>query len=94
MIGSFLIAYPTPHTGGVLVFSKDDKSWFLDSGSLLPPPPTTLIAYAAFSSDTDHEVLPVTSGHRVTVNTISTSRPAAARTATMNYKSLNGANVR
>jgi hypothetical protein len=67
MFGSLVIAYPTPHVGGVLRFTKDDKSWSLDSGADLTAQQEPSIAYAVFFSDTDHEVLPVTSGHRVTV---------------------------
>jgi hypothetical protein len=33
MIGLLLITYPTPHAGGTLILSKDDRSWSLDSGS-------------------------------------------------------------
>jgi hypothetical protein len=52
---------------GEPLFFKDDNSWTLDSGSLLAHQPTTWIAYAVFFSDTNHEVLPVTSGYRVMV---------------------------
>jgi hypothetical protein len=66
MFGSLVVVYPTAHTGGVLQFTKDKKSWSLDSGADLAEKESS-IAYAVFFSDVDHEVLPVTSGHRVTV---------------------------
>jgi hypothetical protein len=67
MFGSLVIAYPTPHAGGTLRFSKGEKTWDLDSATLLAQLQEPSLAYAVFFSDTDHEVLPVTSGHRVTI---------------------------
>jgi hypothetical protein len=66
MFGSLVIAYPTAHTGGALRFVKGDKTWSIDSGAVLAGKKNS-VAYAVFFSDTEHEVLPVTSGHRVTV---------------------------
>jgi hypothetical protein len=42
------------------------RSWSLDFGADLDGKEPS-IAYAVFFSDADHEVLPVTSGYRVTV---------------------------
>jgi hypothetical protein len=67
MFGSLVIAYPTPHAGGALRFSKGDKTWSLDSATMLAEQREPAIAYAVFFSDTEHEVLPVTSGHRITI---------------------------
>jgi hypothetical protein len=67
MFGSLVIAYPTAHVGGVLRFVKGDKTWSLESGAELASQPERSIACAVFFSDTEHEMLPITSGHRVTV---------------------------
>jgi hypothetical protein len=66
MFGSLVIVYPTAHSGGVLRFTQNEKNWSLDSGSDLAGKGPS-IAYAVFFGDVDHEVLPVTSGCRVTV---------------------------
>jgi hypothetical protein len=62
-----VIAFPTPHEGGALVFRHAEKEWTLDSGALLGKQMSPHIAYATFFSDVEHEVLPVISGHRVTI---------------------------
>jgi hypothetical protein len=67
MFGSLVIAFPTPHEGGALVFRHAEKEWTLDSGALLGKQTSPHIAYATFFSDVEHEVLPVVSGHRVTI---------------------------
>ncbi|KAG7097990.1 hypothetical protein E1B28_005298 [Marasmius oreades] len=69
MFGSLVIVFPTPHTGGQLVLRHDDKEHNFDSGTVLSnsPSPNDTIAYIAFFSDVEHEVLPVTSGHRITL---------------------------
>ncbi|KAG7090307.1 hypothetical protein E1B28_011905 [Marasmius oreades] len=69
MFSSLVIVFPTPHTGGQLVLRHDDKEHNFDSGTVLSnsPSPNDTIAYVAFFSDVEHEVLPVTSGHRVTL---------------------------
>jgi hypothetical protein len=67
MFGSLVIALPAPHTGGVLSFAHGNRTWALDSGALLGQATEPSIAYAVFFSDVDHEVLPVTSGHRITL---------------------------
>ncbi|KAG7090305.1 hypothetical protein E1B28_011903 [Marasmius oreades] len=69
MFSSLVIVFPTPHTGGQLVLRHDDKEHNFDSGTVLSnsPSPNDTIAYVAFFSDVEHEVLPVTSGHRITL---------------------------
>jgi hypothetical protein len=67
MFDSLVIALPAPHTGGVLSFAHCNRTWALDSGALLGQASEPSIAYAVFFSDVDHEVLPVTSGHRITL---------------------------
>ncbi|KAI0715752.1 hypothetical protein C8T65DRAFT_694585 [Cerioporus squamosus] len=66
MFGSLVVVFPTPHSGGALVLRHDGKEWTFDSGEILSNAPNR-VAYVAFFSDVEHEVLPVVSGHRVTV---------------------------
>ncbi|KAL0575720.1 hypothetical protein V5O48_006254 [Marasmius crinis-equi] len=66
MFGSLVVVFPTPHTGGDLVLRHDGKEFTFDSGKVLAGSVDT-IAFVAFFSDVEHEVLPVTSGHRVTL---------------------------
>ena len=58
---------PHPHTGCHLVLRKEDKDFIFQSEQILSGDPHDQIAYAAFFSDGEHEVLPVTSGHRITL---------------------------
>ena len=67
MLGSLVVIYPTVHEGGELVLHHKDREWKLEANSLtaLSHPPS--LAFVAFYSDIEHEVLKVTSGRRVTV---------------------------
>ncbi|KAI9061871.1 hypothetical protein FKP32DRAFT_1575007 [Trametes sanguinea] len=75
MFGSLVIVFPAPHKGGELVLRSQYQSgeetrtheWTVDSSHLLSQTDAPSVAYAAFFSDTEHEVLPVQSGYRVTV---------------------------
>ncbi|KAL7278474.1 hypothetical protein ACG7TL_007473 [Trametes sanguinea] len=75
MFGSIVIVFPTMHEGGELVlrsyYKLDDETrqdqWTVDSSSLLSQTNASSIAYIAFFSDIEHEVLPVQSGYRVTI---------------------------
>jgi hypothetical protein len=67
MFGSLVVILPTPHTGGALVFRHAEREWTFNSGAELAATGGPRVAYAAFFSNVEHEVLPVTSGHRVTV---------------------------
>ncbi|TFK82422.1 hypothetical protein K466DRAFT_568440 [Polyporus arcularius HHB13444] len=66
MFGSLVVVFPTPHSGGTLVLRHHEHEWTFDSATLLAGTPNR-IAYAAFFSDVEHEVTPVTSGHRITI---------------------------
>ncbi|KAL0575721.1 hypothetical protein V5O48_006255 [Marasmius crinis-equi] len=66
MFGSLVIVFPTSHTGGQLVLRHDGKEFTFDSAKVLAGS-TDTIAFVAFFSDVEHEVLPVTDGHRVTL---------------------------
>ena len=67
MLGSLVIIYPTAHEGGELALRHKGREWKFDANSLtaLQSPPS--LAYVAFYSDIEHEVLKVTSGRRVTI---------------------------
>jgi 2OG-Fe(II) oxygenase superfamily len=67
MFGSLVIVLPSPHEGGTLVFRHHGQEWTFDSSTTLLAALPTSIAYAAFFCDVEHEILPVTSGHRVTL---------------------------
>ena len=67
MIGSLVVIYPTPHDGGELVLRHKDQEWRFDANTLTASKSSPSLAYVAFYSDIEHEVLKVTSGRRVTV---------------------------
>ena len=67
MLGSLVIIYPTPHEGGELVLRHKSHEWKFDANSLTASQSSPSLAYVAFYSDLEHEVLKVTSGRRVTV---------------------------
>lgn len=66
MVGSLVIVYPTKHEGGALVLRHGGKEWVFDSAKVLASEEPS-IAYVAFFSDVEHEVLPVQKGYRVTI---------------------------
>lgn len=67
MLGSLVIVYPTAHQGGELVFHHKEREWTFDANFLTSLQPSPSLAYVAFYSDIEHEVLKVTSGSRVTL---------------------------
>ncbi len=71
MFGSLVIVFPPAHEGGALNLRERDaenaQEWTFDSAALLAQAAQPSIAYVAFYSDVEHEVMPVQSGHRVTV---------------------------
>ena len=62
MFGSLVVCLPSQFTGGALVTRHQDRQVTFDWSS---SPNAT--HWASFFSDVEHEVLPVTSGHRVTL---------------------------
>ena len=66
MFGTLVVVFPAPHEGGALVLRHDGKEWTFDANELLGGR-ADAIAYVAFFSDVEHEVLPVRSGNRVTL---------------------------
>lgn len=67
MFGSLVIVFPTKHEGGALILRHGDDEWTFDSATMVGTQVNPSIAYAAFYSDIEHEVTPVTSGFRVTL---------------------------
>jgi len=69
MFGSLVLVFPTKHEGGALVFRHRGQSneYVFDSGAELSAQNEPSVGYAAFFSDVEHEVRPVTSGHRITL---------------------------
>jgi hypothetical protein len=67
MFGSLVVVFPTPHEGGALLLRHGGQEWTFDSAAVLSVASPSSIAYTAFFSDIEHEVLPVMSGHRVTL---------------------------
>lgn len=62
--GSLVVCLPNLHSGGHLRIAHKGVERFFDLGS---DSTSSNIQWAAFYSDCEHEVLPVTSGHRVTL---------------------------
>ncbi|KAK0214985.1 hypothetical protein IW262DRAFT_1450030 [Armillaria fumosa] len=69
MFGSLVIVFPIGHQGSGLALRSHGKEWVFDASILLANSTADEpeIAYAAFYSDVEHEVFPVTSGSRVTL---------------------------
>ncbi|KAH8824968.1 hypothetical protein DL96DRAFT_1817579 [Flagelloscypha sp. PMI_526] len=68
MFGSLVVVFPTPHEGGGLALRHQDKEVVFDAPRLFKEHEgSSKVAYACFFSDVEHEVLPVTQGHRVTL---------------------------
>lgn len=68
MFGSLVVVFPTKHEGGALKLRHDNNEWIFDSATTAAQHhPNPLISYIAFYSDVEHEVTPVTSGHRVSL---------------------------
>ena len=67
MFGSLVVVFPTPHEGGALSLRHHGHEWVFDSAKELAAVDQPTIGYVAFFSDIEHEVAPVTSGHRITL---------------------------
>ena len=66
MFGSLVVCLPTQFTGGELVTHHKGQEIRFDWSST-PQCPMQKVSWAAFFSDVEHEVLPVTKGHRFTL---------------------------
>lgn len=94
MIGSLVIIYPPAHEGGELVLRHKDHEWKFDAKLLTVSRPPPSLAYVAFYSDIEHEVLKVTSGRRITVTynlylANQTPKPGASAVTPNSLGSLN-----
>ncbi|KAJ3568892.1 hypothetical protein NP233_g5412 [Leucocoprinus birnbaumii] len=67
MFGSLVCLLPIAHEGGDLLLRHCGHDFTFDGQALLHNAPSTSIAWIAFFSDVEHEVTPVTAGHRVTI---------------------------
>ena len=70
VFGSLVVAFPSPHEGGALLFRHRGHEWTFDSGKALAAAKNDSepsIGYVAFFSDIEHEVALVTSGHCITL---------------------------
>jgi hypothetical protein len=67
MFGSLVVVFPTPHEGGALLVRYRNQEWSFDSGREFKAAHEPTIGYVVLLNDVEHEVMPVTSGHRVTL---------------------------
>ncbi|KAF9500668.1 hypothetical protein BDN71DRAFT_1381509 [Pleurotus eryngii] len=67
MFGSLVLVLPISHKGGELLLRTKEEVWTYDSGATLAQQNEPSIGYVAFFGDIEHEVLPVESGHRITL---------------------------
>ncbi|KAJ7596076.1 hypothetical protein C8J56DRAFT_1012248 [Mycena floridula] len=67
MIGSLVVVFSTAHEGGNLILRHKDQEYNFDSSKECAAIKAPSIGYIAFYSDIEHEVIPVTSGYRVTL---------------------------
>jgi hypothetical protein len=67
MFGSLVVVFPTPHKGGALILRRNDEEWTFDFAKELSSAPQPSVSYIAFYSDVEHEVMPLSSGYRVTL---------------------------
>ena len=66
MFGSLVVCLPTQFSGGELVIRHHGRTVKFDWSSS-PDNPRKTANWAVFFSDVEHEVLPVTEGHRITL---------------------------
>ena len=69
MLSSLVGVISTPQEGGEVMLRHGEREWMFDAAKLLSGKASNTLAYIAFFSDVEHEVLPVTSGYRVTSTT-------------------------
>ena len=67
MFGSLVVVFPTAHEGGQFVLRQAEKKWTLDFADKIATTTEPSVCFMAFYGDLEHEVLPVTSGYRVTL---------------------------
>jgi hypothetical protein len=62
-VGTLVVCLPSEHSGGELIIRNDGREKEFNFAPHSNDP--SIIQFAAFHKDCEHEVLPVTSGHRV-----------------------------
>jgi hypothetical protein len=67
MVGSLVIVLPTQHEGGQFVLRNGREEWAIDFTDKFAAATEPSICFITFFGDVEHEVLPVTSGYRVTL---------------------------
>ena len=67
MFGSLVVYLPSQFKGGELVTRHKGRKMKFDWSQEAQQSPTSSIKWATFLSDVEHEVLLVTSGHRITL---------------------------
>ena len=67
MFGSLVVVLPTLYEDGQFVLRQGEKEWTLDFTNKFASATEPSVCFVAFFGDTEHEVLPVTSGYRVTL---------------------------
>ena len=67
MFGSLVVVLPTLYEGGQFVLRQGEKEWTIDFTDGLAAAAEPSVSFVAFFGDIEHEVLPVTSGYRVTL---------------------------
>lgn len=67
MFGSLVVVLPAPHVGGQLALHLGGQEWIVDFTEQFAAATEPSIYFVAFFSDVEHQVLPVTSGYRVTL---------------------------
>ena len=66
MFGSLVVCLPTQLSGGALVTRHHGREVRFDWSSTVENP-KKMVSWAVFFSGVEHEVLPVTEGHRITL---------------------------
>ena len=61
MVGSLVIVFPTPHSGGEFVLRRHERERTFYGSSLISSQHSPSVAYIAFYGDVEHEVFKVTS---------------------------------
>ena len=98
MFGSLVVCLPTCFSGGALVTRHHQQEVKFDWSSSSESPMQKL-SWAAFFSDVEHEVLPVTAGYRITLtynlygpkSSVSTLHPTLDITTSPLYRELRSA---
>ncbi|KAI9464366.1 hypothetical protein HD554DRAFT_2026474 [Boletus coccyginus] len=67
MFGSLVVVLPAQHEGGQFSLRLGDQHWIADFTDQFAAATEPSICFIAFFSDVEHQVLPVTSGYRVTL---------------------------